>query len=159
MGSILVMSDLLKTPGNPNMSSVVHRIRFGSVPEPRPILGSSDLSAMYDAPYHAPRMVSSVLDTAVVSKWTSVSASDNVLREILRCYFTSTYVFIPFFHKRLLPPGLGIRQTSILLFPPRQLRSSCWLSECLALIGLATFSWLTGWPIWSECTAILPQTP
>ncbi|KAF5695660.1 3-carboxy-cis,cis-muconate cycloisomerase [Fusarium denticulatum] len=98
-GNFLNVPDLLRTANNPYATSLVCTIKFDSPSSTTPVLPTSEARALYDAPYSTARMVSSILDDCRPSQWTTVSSNDDLLREILRCYFTSVYVFLPFFHK------------------------------------------------------------
>ncbi|KAJ4126957.1 hypothetical protein NW768_008578 [Fusarium equiseti] len=98
-GRLLVIPDLLRIANNPYVTSLVYSIKFDSPLSIAPSLPTSEARALYDAPYSTARMVSSMLDACQPSRWTTVSSDDETLREILRCYFTSNYVFLPFFHK------------------------------------------------------------
>ncbi|KAH6980204.1 hypothetical protein EDB82DRAFT_578349 [Fusarium venenatum] len=99
-GGLLNIPDLLKTANNPYVKSIIYQIKFNSsstaIPQSSPGTGSL---ALYNAPYHTATMVSTLLDTCEPSKWTTVSTDDELLREILRRYFTSVYMFLPFFDK------------------------------------------------------------
>jgi hypothetical protein len=104
MSGILDIPDILKTANNPYMGSIVYRMKSNSewpssssAPNPGP--GISDYRAIYDAPYHTARLTNVDIDAAIPSKWTNVTADDQVLRELLRCYFKTSYVFFPYFHK------------------------------------------------------------
>ncbi|KAF5635739.1 Zn(2)-C6 fungal-type DNA-binding domain protein [Fusarium sp. NRRL 52700] len=98
-GNFLNIPDLLRTVSNPYVTSLVCTIKFDSISSTTPRLPSSEARALYDAPYSTARVVSSILDDCRPSQWTTVSSDDDLLREILRCYFTSVYPFLPFFHK------------------------------------------------------------
>ncbi|KAF4440926.1 hypothetical protein F53441_12164 [Fusarium austroafricanum] len=98
-GNFLVIPDLLRTANNPYATSLVYTIKFDSPSSITRTLPTSEARALYNAPYSAARIVSSILDACRPSQWTTVSSDDDFLREILRCYFTSAYVFLPYFHK------------------------------------------------------------
>jgi hypothetical protein len=53
----------------------------------------------YRVPYHAAELVDARIDNAVLSRWTSVSRNDELLRELLRAYLLFEYPLYPFFHK------------------------------------------------------------
>ncbi|KAH7161823.1 hypothetical protein EDB81DRAFT_683887 [Dactylonectria macrodidyma] len=59
----------------------------------------SDFEDQYQAPYHVARLIEPLLDSVKPSKWTSVPATDQLLRELLRVYFLHEYTQFPFFHK------------------------------------------------------------
>ncbi|EYB22091.1 hypothetical protein FG05_09102 [Fusarium graminearum] len=98
-GGLLTIPDLLKTANNPYVKSLIYHIKFGPLTPTRPRPPPAGSLASYNAPYHTAGMISVLLDTCQPSKWTNVSKDDELLREILRRYFTSVYVFLPFFHK------------------------------------------------------------
>ncbi|PTD02291.1 hypothetical protein FCULG_00011917 [Fusarium culmorum] len=98
-GGLLTIPDLLKTANNPYVKSLIYQIKFDQLSSTRPRPPPAGTLALYNAPYHTAGMVSALLDTCQPSKWTNVSKDDELLREILRRYFTSVYVFLPFFHK------------------------------------------------------------
>ncbi|EWY81911.1 hypothetical protein FOYG_16117 [Fusarium oxysporum NRRL 32931] len=98
-GNVLNIPDLLRTANNPYVTSLVCTIKFDSPSSTTYVLPTSEARALYNAPYSTARIVSSILDACRPSQWTTVSSNDDLLREILRCYFTSVYVFLPFFHK------------------------------------------------------------
>ncbi|KAL7928263.1 hypothetical protein V8C35DRAFT_318573 [Trichoderma chlorosporum] len=101
MGSVLNIPDVLKTTNNPYTASLAYKM----MPDPRrqslPTISSSefDYRAVYDAPYHTVQMINADIDTAMPSKWTTVSSDDRLLRELLRSYFMFAYPFFPFFQK------------------------------------------------------------
>ncbi|XEU94964.1 hypothetical protein FSHL1_000248 [Fusarium sambucinum] len=97
-GGLLIIPDLLKTANNPYAKSLIYQLKFDSLSPPRPWPPLTASQASYNAPYHTATMVSTLLDSCQPSMWTTVSKDDELLREILRRYFTSVYVFLPFFH-------------------------------------------------------------
>ncbi|CAF3645801.1 unnamed protein product [Fusarium graminearum] len=98
-GVLLTIPDLPKTANNPYVKSLIYHIKFGPLTPTRPRPPPAGSLASYNAPYHTAGMISVLLDTCQPSKWTNVSKDDELLREIFRRYFTSVYVFLPFFHK------------------------------------------------------------
>ncbi|KAF5657011.1 polyketide synthase [Fusarium heterosporum] len=98
-GNFVNIPGFLKTPNNPYGASLVYNIKFELPPSTTHRLPTSEVRALYNAPYSSARIVNSILDTCRPSNWTTVSSNDGLLREILRCYFASVYVFLPFFHK------------------------------------------------------------
>ncbi|KAG6013011.1 hypothetical protein E4U54_007181 [Claviceps lovelessii] len=59
----------------------------------------SNVSDSYTKPHALVRVVDSRLDSIVPSRWTRVSADDDVLRDLLGRYFIQEYVRIACFHK------------------------------------------------------------
>jgi hypothetical protein len=98
-GNFLVVPGLLRTANNPYATSLVYTIKFDSPLSITHTLPTSEARALYNAPYSTARIVSSILDACRPLQWTTISSDDDFLREILRCYFASVYVFLPFFHK------------------------------------------------------------
>ncbi|KAM0296885.1 hypothetical protein ACHAPM_010071 [Fusarium culmorum] len=92
-GGLLTIPDLLKTANNPYVKSLIYQIKFDQLSSTRPRPPPAGTLALYNAPYHTAGMVSALLDTCQPSKWTNVSKDDELLREILRRYFTS-YKFL-----------------------------------------------------------------
>ncbi|KAM0513443.1 hypothetical protein ACHAPE_007907 [Trichoderma viride] len=103
LGHVLTIPDFLRAPSSQYMASLVYRKSFdpkwhwSSPPELPSIV--ADYRALYDAPFHVAEMVDADIDAAEPSKWTSVSSDDELLRAILKSYFTHEYIFFPFFHK------------------------------------------------------------
>jgi hypothetical protein len=105
--SLGVVSDIpnaFRTRSNPYLTSIVLKSKFDPAGPPASILRNTehDLSsvrAMYEAPYHTAQLVNSIIDSALPSAWTTVTTDDQLLRQLLRSYFASTYIFLPFFHK------------------------------------------------------------
>lgn len=80
---------------NPYLHSLVHQTTFEC---PKISLAASqgesvlpELQHMYLKPYHAAEMDDSVLLGAAVSRWTSVSSDDRLLRQLLGAYFVHQY--------------------------------------------------------------------
>ncbi|KAI6750893.1 hypothetical protein HG530_014343 [Fusarium avenaceum] len=98
-----LMPKYLQTSENPFMKSLIHewsdRDDASSIASPR--LSESDLGhrAQYLRPHHAAVIVDSRLDEIVPSKWTSVNASDDIMRSLIRAYFLQEYDWFSFFHK------------------------------------------------------------
>ncbi|KAM0257974.1 hypothetical protein ACHAPA_011474 [Fusarium lateritium] len=85
------------------MKSLIHewsdRDDASSIASPRS--SESDLGhrAQYLRPHHAAIIIDSRLNDIVPSKWTSVNASDDVMRSLIRAYFLQEYDWFTFFHK------------------------------------------------------------
>jgi hypothetical protein len=98
-----LMPAYLQTTENPFMKSLIHewsdRDDASSIAAPR-LLGS-DLGqrAQYLRPHHAAVIIDSRLNEIVPSKWTSVNASDDIMRSLIRAYFLQEYDWFTFFHK------------------------------------------------------------
>ncbi|KAM0240719.1 hypothetical protein ACHAP5_007924 [Fusarium lateritium] len=98
-----LMPSYLQTADNPFMKSLIHewsdRDDASSIAAPRS--PDSDLGhrAQYLRPHHAAVIVDSRLDDIVPSKWTSVNASDDTMRALIRAYFLQEYDWFTFFHK------------------------------------------------------------
>lgn len=101
MGRILEIPGVLMTTDNPYIASLVYKIMPHQASHFTATIGSgaSDYLALYDAPYHTVQMINADIDAAVPSKWTAVSSDNQLLRELLRSYFTFAYPFFAFFHK------------------------------------------------------------
>ncbi|OAQ65031.1 fungal zn(2)-Cys(6) binuclear cluster domain-containing protein [Pochonia chlamydosporia 170] len=108
LGRVLNIPDFLMSASSCYMTSLVFRkisdpqwqwpwpslqTRTGLLPN------TMDYRAMYDAPFHVAQMVDVDVDAAKPSMWTNVSSDDELLRDLLKSYFTHEYLFFPFFHK------------------------------------------------------------
>ncbi|KAG8669279.1 hypothetical protein FPOAC1_008668 [Fusarium poae] len=98
-----LMPRYLQKATNPFMESLIHEWShrddaslIASPTLPEPDLG---YKAHYLRPHHAALIVDSRLDDIEPSRWTSVKASDNTMRELLRFYFLQEYDCFTFFHK------------------------------------------------------------
>ncbi|KAF5247562.1 hypothetical protein FANTH_6313 [Fusarium anthophilum] len=96
---LLVPKRIEAIANNPYATSLVCTIKFDSPLSTTPSLPTSEARALYDAPYSTAHIVSSILEACRPSQWTTVSSNDDLLREILRGYFTSVYVFLLFSYK------------------------------------------------------------
>ncbi|SPJ82035.1 related to nitrate assimilation regulatory protein nirA [Fusarium torulosum] len=98
-----LMPAYLQTTDNPFMKSLIHewsdRDDASTIAAPR--LPESDLGhrAQYLRPHHAAVIIDSRLDDIIPSKWTSVHASDDIMRSLIRAYFLQEYDWFTFFHK------------------------------------------------------------
>lgn len=54
---------------------------------------------MYLAPYHTVELYDSRISSIIVSKWTTVSSDNPMLRILLQIYFVFEFPFHPYFHK------------------------------------------------------------
>jgi hypothetical protein len=98
-----LMPTYLQTDDNPFMRSLIHEwsTRDDVVSIASPVFTETDLGyrAQYLTPHHAATIVDSRLDEIVPSRWTTVDASDNTMRELIRFYFLQEYDWFTFFHK------------------------------------------------------------
>ncbi|KAF4445510.1 hypothetical protein F53441_10763 [Fusarium austroafricanum] len=98
-----LMPKYLQSAENPFMRSLIHEwsTRDDASSIATPALADPDLGyrAQYLRPHHAATIVDSRLDEIVPSKWTSVNATDNRMRELIRLYFLQEYDWFAFFHK------------------------------------------------------------
>ncbi|EHK48687.1 hypothetical protein TRIATDRAFT_21764, partial [Trichoderma atroviride IMI 206040] len=103
LGRVLDIPDFLRSAGNPYTMSLVYRKSFdpkwhwSSPPDLPPSV--RNYRALYDAPFHAAQMVDADIDAAKPSTWTLVSSDDELMRALLKSYFTNEYLFFPLFHK------------------------------------------------------------
>jgi hypothetical protein len=103
LGHVLNIPDFLRAASSRYTTSLVYRKSFdpkwhwSSPPELPPNV--ADYRALYEAPFHAAEMVDADIDAAEPSKWTSVSADDELLRALLKSYFMHEYLFFPLLHK------------------------------------------------------------
>lgn len=103
LGRVLNVPDFLRAASSQYTASLVYRKSFdpkwhwSSPPDLPP--SAVDYGALYDAPFHVAQMVDADIDAAKPSRWTLVSSDDELLRDLLRSYFTHEYLFFPFFHK------------------------------------------------------------
>ncbi|KAM0451834.1 hypothetical protein ACHAO4_005791 [Trichoderma viride] len=103
LGRVLNIPDFLRAASSQYTTSLVYRKSFdpkwhwSSPPQLPPSV--ADYRALYDAPFHVAEMVDADIDAAKPSRWTSVSSDDELLRALLKSYFTHEYLFFPFFHK------------------------------------------------------------
>ncbi|KAM0553309.1 hypothetical protein ACHAPJ_007322 [Fusarium lateritium] len=98
-----MMPAYLQTLTNPFIRSLIHEWsdRDDASSIASPALPERDLGyrAQYLRPHHAATIVDSRLDEIVPSKWTTVDAGDNTMRELIRAYFLQEYDWFTFFHK------------------------------------------------------------
>ncbi|RGP76968.1 nitrate assimilation regulatory nira [Fusarium longipes] len=98
-----LMPEYLQEAGNPFMKSLIHEWshRDDASVIASPTLPEHDLGykALYLRPHHAASIVDARLDEIVPSKWTSVKASDDMMRELIRFYFLQEYDWFTFFQK------------------------------------------------------------
>lgn len=97
------MPAFLEVPNNPYLTSLIYENTFKLITSKQHPVDSRDGAAeyqdMYLTPYHAAKMIDRRLDAAVVSKWTTVSGDDVLMRRLIETYFMFEFHTVPVFHK------------------------------------------------------------
>ncbi|KAH6663569.1 hypothetical protein F5X68DRAFT_218053 [Plectosphaerella plurivora] len=104
---------VLQTPDNPYLQSIIYeRSYVGGPPQLKAAPSSNPstppspenvddhrLNAQYLAPFHSATVVDPRLGAVTPSKWTTVSADDALLRDLLRAFFLHEYDYFKPFQK------------------------------------------------------------
>jgi len=99
------MPAYLQTPDNPYLRSPVYGITIDDrfVPGPSPSLQPDDrlshYRGVYVQPYHSATIIDDRLSEVELSRWTSVTADNRLMRKILHAYLLHEYPTFPALHK------------------------------------------------------------
>ncbi|KAI1449337.1 hypothetical protein F5Y02DRAFT_413848 [Annulohypoxylon stygium] len=98
------MPHFLKDPQNPYIHSLLYERTVTQLVQPPMYIEtlkevSEESQKMYLAPYHTVELHDSRISSIVVSKWTSVSSDNPMLRVLLQIYFVFEFPFHPCFQK------------------------------------------------------------
>lgn len=92
----------LQTPDNAYLHSLVQEASIVSG-SPSSSSSASEVHGrtkpQFSKPYAAVEVVDPRLDLIKPSEWTNVLTDDDLMRNMLRCYFRHEYQSLPFFHK------------------------------------------------------------
>ncbi|KAF4334289.1 nitrate assimilation regulatory nirA [Fusarium beomiforme] len=98
-----LMPKYLQTADNPYIKSLIHEWStqddVSCIASPASTETDLGYRAQYLCPHHAASIVDSRLDEIVPSRWTTVNASDDKMRELMHAYFLQEYDWFTFFHK------------------------------------------------------------
>ena len=92
---------------NPYLRSVLYEACFSQ--EPTTSSTVDDLSryqSIYLIPYHSGEVIDPLIQGASLSRWTSVSSDDSMLRALLHTYFLHDYTIYPAFQKDIFLQAL-----------------------------------------------------
>ncbi|OAQ76307.1 C6 transcription factor [Purpureocillium lilacinum] len=99
------MPAYLQTPDNPYLRSPVYGITIDDrfVPGPSPSLQPDDrlshCRGVYVQPYHSATIIDDRLSEVELSRWTSVTADNRLMRKMLHAYLLHEYPTFPALHK------------------------------------------------------------
>jgi hypothetical protein len=97
----------LQTPDNPYLDSVIYEWTVGAVSASRLLAPGQtprkedNIPSPYLKPFHAAVLVDPVLDSARPSRWTNVSAGDELMRDLLATYFLREHMWFTYINKNL----------------------------------------------------------